>query len=105
MSSLQEEILQWHLEHFQCFPEAALRKAAVEMGELIQADFDLEYADREGLPHDGHRAAVARELGDVLICLYAYAGRRGIDLDAAARDKWAEVKGRSPERIHRKEGR
>jgi len=62
LAEFQAEVLAWHLEHFECFPEHALMKAVGELGEMLSA----------ALP-----PLKAEEAADVFIALAAYCGRLG----------------------------
>lgn len=101
MKELQDRVSAWHLGHFDCFPEACLRKAAAELGELMEAEFSIEADERHGTIEADHKRAAADEAADVVICLFAYASRRNFDLLEAIADKLAVIEGRTPERVHR----
>lgn len=90
LTDREREVLDWHLEHFShVFPEACLRKASEELGELHREEFRIEAGE-------SRLVEAADEVADVVVCLIAWAARRGVSLESAVARRWAEVQRRTP---------
>ena len=88
MRDYQAEIHHWHRVHFgQCSPVRPLLKSEEELGEVCRAYLNEDVGE------------MAKECGDVLIALYAFAARAGFNLDVALSQRWDEIQERTHERV------
>lgn len=88
---MQARVAVWHRDRY---PTADVRdvalKVAEEAGEVCRAVVEDWHPSLHRPP-----AALATELGDVVIACYALASKAGIDLEAAVSARWATVSERT----------
>ena len=83
-ASIQARIMEWHRKTFgpdEAFDMERLWKKFYEEADEFKGAFTLLEEEK-------------KEAADVAICLYAWAARRGFDLDEAVKEKFSEVEQR-----------
>jgi len=83
-ASIQDRISEWHVKTFgpdEAFDMKRLWRKFYEEADEFKGAFTLLEEEK-------------KEAADVAICLYAWAARRGFDLDEAVKEKFSEVEQR-----------
>ncbi len=95
LAKAQEEIGAWHLATFgECSNKRIARKLLEEAAEFMCA-VDVVHCLTGGA--NANLTERAWEAADIMIVLMAWAHRNGVDLEAAAREKFEIVKSRKQE--------